>query len=139
MTTLGVSATGPLAPEEVWERYARPALWQTWAPQIHAVDIGMDIGLDRLAGGETGCVHGPLGLTVDVTIDSWDDDARVWSWTVRPRAPFGARLPLTRMTLAHGVEAEGAGSRTWLRVTGFAPVVATYLPVARLALHRLVH
>jgi hypothetical protein len=33
---------------------------------------------------------------------------------------------------------EGAGSRTWLRVTGFAPVVATYLPVARLALHRLV-
>jgi hypothetical protein len=135
MTTLGVSATGPLAPEEVWERYARPAEWQTWAPQIR----GVDIGVDRLAGGETGRVHGPLGLTVDVTIDSWDDDARVWSWTVRPRTPFGAGLPLTRMTLAHGVEAEGAGSRTWLRVTGFAPVVATYLPVARLALHRLVH
>ncbi|MDX6359160.1 MAG: hypothetical protein QOH37_2214 [Nocardioidaceae bacterium] len=135
MTTLGVSASGPLAPDEVWERYARPALWQTWAPQIRRVAVGVD----RLAGGETGRVHGPLGVAVDFTVLDWDDDERVWSWVVRPRPPLGRSLPLGRLTMTHGVAPEGSGSRTWLRVTGFAPLVASYLPVARLALHRLVH
>jgi hypothetical protein len=134
MTTLGVSASGPLAPEEVWERYARPALWQTWAPQIRHVDVGVE----RLAGGETGRVHGPLGLAVDFTVDAWDDDAREWSWSVRPRPPVVGGLPAPRLRLVHGVVAEGSGSRTWLRVTGFAPIVAAYLPVAGLALRRLV-
>jgi hypothetical protein len=99
----------------------------------------VDIGVDRLSGGETGRVHGPLGLSVDFTVDAWDDDERIWSWTVHPHAPLVSGLPLTGMVLTHGVEAEGPGSRTWLRATGFAPVVAAYLPVARLALHRLVH
>ena len=134
MTTIGVSASGPLDADEVWERYARPALWQTWAPQIRSVEVGVE----RLAGGETGRVHGPLGLAVDFTVDSWDDDAREWSWSVRPRAPVVRGLPGTRIRLVHGVVADGSGSRTWLRVTGFAPIVAAYLPVARLALHRLV-
>ena len=135
MATLGTSVTGPLLPDEVWERYARPALWATWAPQIRSVDVGVE----RLAGGETGRVHGPLGLAVDFRVTTWDDDARAWSWLVQPRAPLAGGSMLTRMRLAHGVVADGSGSRTWLRVTGFAPVVAAYLPVARLALHRLVH
>jgi hypothetical protein len=28
--------TGPLPPERVWERYAAPARWSGWAPQIRA-------------------------------------------------------------------------------------------------------
>jgi hypothetical protein len=62
----------------------------------------------------------------------------LWSWVVRPLPPLGRGLALGQLTMAHGVAAAGSGSRTWLRVTGFAPLVASYLPVARLALHRLV-
>jgi Polyketide cyclase / dehydrase and lipid transport len=134
MTTLEVSASGPLAPDEAWERYARPGLWHTWAPQVR----GVDVAVERLTGGETGRVHGPLGLAVDFRVETWDDDAREWSWVVRPRPRLGGRLPLTRLRMTHGVAPAGSGSRTWLRVTGFAPLVASYLPVARVALHRLV-
>jgi hypothetical protein len=135
MTTLGVSVTGPLPPHQVWERYARPALWPTWAPQIRSVDVGVE----RLTGGETGRVHGPLGLAVDFRVVTWSDDAREWSWVVQPQPPLARGLRRAQLRMTHGVAAEGSGSRTWLRVTGFAPLVALYLPVARLALHRLVH
>lgn len=134
MPTLGVSASGPLPPDEVWERYARPALWSTWAPQIQRVDVATE----RLTGGERGRVHGPLGLTVDFTIDTWDEAERRWSWTVRPRLALGAVAPTPRLKLTHVVEARGDGSRTSLLVSGFTPLVVAYLPVARLALHRLV-
>ena len=135
MATLGVSVAGPLAPDLVWERYAQPRLWHTWAPQIRRVDVGVE----RLAGGETGRVHGPLGLAVDFRVVTWNDEERVWSWAVQPQLPLARGPALTRMRLTHGVVPEGSGSRTWLRATGFAPLVATYLPVARLALYRLVH
>ena len=41
------------------------------------------------------------------------------------------------MTLA--VRDTEAGTLTWLRLTGPLPLVMAYAPVARLALHRLVH
>ena len=135
MTTLGVSASGPLTPEVVWERYARPDLWRTWSPQIR----GVDVANDRLSGGETGRVHGPLGVSVDFTVDRWEEDERVWSWTVRPHGSPLSGVRRARMTLLHTVEPDGKGSTTTLVATGFAPLVAAYLPVARLALHRLVH
>ena len=132
---LGVSASGPLSPDVVWERYARPAVWPTWSPQIRRVDVTAE----RLSGGETGRVHGPLGLSVDFTVDSWHEDERTWSWTVRPHSSPLSGLPRARMTLLHTVQPEGTGSCTTLVAAGFAPLVAAYLPVARLALHRLVH
>jgi uncharacterized protein YndB with AHSA1/START domain len=135
MTTLRTSVTGPTPPEEVWERYARPALWPTWAPQIQRVEVAAE----RLSGGETGRVFGPLGFPVDFTVDSWDDAGRVWSWTVAPHLPLVERMSQSHLRLEHGVEPSADGSRTWLRVTGFAPLVAAYLPVTRLALYRLVH
>ena len=128
---LGTSARGPLPPDEVWERYARPDLWSSWAPQIRGVDAP-----DRLARGATGRVYALFGVRADFVVDTWDDVAREWSWTARIRLPLGAPGPTLR--LEHGVQTDGSGSRAWLRVAGRAPVVAAYVGPARLALERLV-
>jgi hypothetical protein len=135
MATLSASADGPCEPGEVWERYARPALWPTWAPQIRRVEVDVE----RLAAGTSGRVLGPVGASVDFTVDVFDDQARRWAWTVRPRAALLPGVPLPTLRLEHGVDAAGTGTHTWLRVQGPLPLVAGYLPVARLALHRLVH
>ncbi len=103
-----------------------PACWPTWAPQISAVRASAP----RIAPGVTGQVHGPCGLRVDFVVTEVDERSRTWAWRVR-------RGPL-RLELRHGVEPDPAGCTTWLSVRGPAPVVAAYLPVARLALHRLV-
>jgi hypothetical protein len=129
---LATSADGPLAPEVVWERYAQPALWSSWAPQIRGVEAP-----DRLAAGATGRVHALLGVTADFVVDTWDEARREWAWTARTRLPFG--LPGPTLLLVHGVEASGGGTRAWLQIHGSAPVVASYVGPARLALHRLVH
>jgi len=135
MTTLYLAATGPRPSDEVWDRYARPALWSTWAPQIRRVDVDTE----RLGGGETGRVHGPLGFSADFEVDTWDEEARRWSWTVRPRAALLPGVPVPRLHLGHGVLSTEAGTLTWLRLSGPLPLVVPYAPVARLALHRLVH
>ena len=62
-----------------------------------------------------------------------DEPTRTWTWRVR-LAPGG----LVRLHLEHGVEAHEDGSATWLHVTGPAPVVLAYAPLARLAMTRLV-
>jgi hypothetical protein len=49
------------------------------------------------------------------------------------------RLGPVRLELHHGVEPHPRGCATWLRESGPAPVVAPYLPIARIALRRLVH
>lgn len=97
-----------------------------WSPQISRVSCGVD----RLGTGVTGRVHGPVGVWVDFTIDSWDDAARRWSWTVR-RGPLTVRLD-------HGVDPRGTGSETWVRVHALLPIALGYAPLAKYALHRLV-
>ena len=119
-------ATGPVPAAEVWQRYAVPARWPAWAPQIRRVDTSAA----RIAPGATGYVSGPLGLRVAFTITDVDEARRTWAWDVR--------LGPVRLHLRHGVEVHPAGSATWLTVRGPALVVAGYLPVARIALHRLV-
>ncbi len=84
----------------------------------------------RIAPGVTGTVHGPLFVRVGFVVTAVDEVARTWAWDVRAGP--------VRMHLRHGVEARGGGSRTWLTIRGPALVVAAYLPVARIALHRLV-
>ena len=121
-----VRARGPRPSAEVWERYARPATWPAWAPQIRHVQCRHD----RLGIGSEGRVVGPLGLTVPFIVDDWNDADRRWTWTVR-LGPVGLRLE-------HGVDSDRAGSSTFVRVHGPAPIVLPYLPVARLAVHRLV-
>lgn len=121
----GTSADGPAAPALVWERYADPGRWAGWAPQIRRVETAAD----RIAPGVTGRVFGPLGVRVGFTVTAVDEAARTWAWDVTAG-------PL-RLHLRHGVEARAGGTVTWLTVRGPAPVLAAYLPVARIALHRL--
>jgi len=122
-----IGACGRVPAAEVWERYVVPARWPEWAPQI----VRVAASTARIVRGTTGQVHGPLGLRVDFTVTEVDEAARTWAWDVV--------LGLLRLHLRHGVELDGAGSSTWLAVRGPAPVLTVYLPVARIALHRLVH
>jgi hypothetical protein len=125
---LSLDVVGPATPELVWQRYARPARWSEWSPQIRRVDCADE----ELRAGSTGRVHGPPGVAVDFTVLALDAAARTWSWQVR------VLLVGVRLHLEHGVDEDELGVRTWLRLHGPAPVVLAYAPVARWALHRLV-
>lgn len=122
-----IAVTGPAPPDLVWIRYVRPDRWPGWSPQIR----GVDYPVDELAAGTAGVVRGPCALAVPFEILAVDAGRRSWVWRVHPPV-VGA------LTLVHGVEPAGSGTRTTLEVTGPAPVVAAYLPVARIALGRLV-
>ena len=127
MTALTLHATGPLAPDEVWERYAVPARWPDWAPQI----TGVEVPVSRLAAGVRGRVRGPLGVTLPFVVDTVDETARRWSWTVS--------LGPVQVHLLHWVaEGPDGGSTTGLRISGPAPLVVGYAPLAHLAIGRLV-
>ncbi len=127
MSVLTLHATGPLPPAEVWERYAEPARWPTWAPQI----TGVEVPVPRLAAGVTGRVRGPVGVTLSFAVESVDEAARRWSWTVTAGP--------VRLRLLHWVsEGPDGGSTTGLRITGPLPVVAGYAPLAQVAISRLV-
>jgi polyketide cyclase/dehydrase/lipid transport protein len=127
VTVLTLHATGPVPPAEVWERYAVPARWPEWAPQI----TGVELPVARLAAGVRGRVRGPLGVTLPFVVETVDEVARQWSWTVSAGP--------VRLHLLHWVtEGPDGGSTTGLRVTGPAPVVVGYAPLAHLAIGRLV-
>lgn len=124
-----ISVEGPRTADEVWDRYVRPRRWPEWSPQIRSVDYPRE----RLAAGSFGVVHGPVGLPVRFRVTGVDESepVRSWSWT--------ASAAGVELRLRHTVAATAAGTRTGLTIEGFAPAVALYLPVARWALHRLVH
>jgi hypothetical protein len=127
---LTLRAHGSASADTAWERYADPALWSTWAPQIQAVDTDMA----RLAPGGSGVVRAGVTsrptLGIPFTILEVDEEARQWSW----RAQIGP----VELRLEHGVTPHEGGASTWLRVHGPLPVVLGYAPVAWLALTRLV-
>jgi hypothetical protein len=81
--------------------------------------------------GSTGTVHAILGVDVQFVVTAFDDLRRTWAWD--------ALLPLgIRLHLEHTVTDLGAGvTSTGLQVRGPLPVVLGYLPVARVALGRL--
>ncbi|MGY1708957.1 SRPBCC family protein [Geodermatophilus sp. SYSU D00758] len=127
MTTLTLHASGPESPAEVWDRYARPARWREWSPQISRVEVPGE----RLAAGLRGRVFGPVGPGLPFEVEAVDDAAREWAWTVG--------VGPVRVRLLHWVApAPAGGTTTGLRLTGPAPLVLGYAPLARLALGRLV-
>ena len=127
MTTLTLHATGPQAPAEAWERYAVPARWPEWAPQI----TGVELPVARLTAAVRGRVRGPLGVALPFVVETVGETARRWSWTVS--------LGPVELHLLHWVsEGPDSGSTTGLRVTGPAPLVVGYAPLAHLAIGRLV-
>jgi hypothetical protein len=123
---LTLAAAGAGSAEQAWERYAQVVYWSRWSPQIRSVACSSP----RIRTGSTGRVHAVLGVEVDFVVDSVDETARTWAWTVR-------KGPLT-LHLTHRVVPEGQGCRTTLEMTGPLPVLLGYAPLARLALGRLV-
>ncbi len=121
-----IHARGPRSPALVWERYAVPDNWPVWAPYI----LGVECTEPRIVPGSTGRVRGPLGVSVAFAVTAVDESAGTWSWDV-------ALGPLA-LSLDHGVAVAGSGTRTWLTVDGPAPVLVSYLPLARLSLEFLV-
>lgn len=130
MSTVTLRTRGDAAPDTAWERYADPALWSSWSPQIQRVDLDAP----RLVTGARGTVRAGLlprpTLPVPFTVLEVDEPARTWAWRVR--------VGPVSLHLEHGVVPEPGGCATWLTVRGPAPVVAAYAPLARLALGRLV-
>lgn len=120
-----ISVEGPAAAEQAWERYTDPGTWPTWAPQISRVDID-----DGFARGARGTVHGPLLLRVPFRIRDVDPAARRWSWSVG--------LGVLSIRMDHGVDATPTGCRAWARIQAPRLVVLPYVPIARVALRRLV-
>ena len=129
-----ISATGACPADAAWERYADLDRWPDWAPQISGVAVTVPAGdgpSRRIAPGMRGTVRAVGLLHVAFEVLEVDEVARTWSWRVR--------VGPVRLHLDHGVEATAAGgTRTWLRTTGPAAVVAPYTPVALIALHSLV-
>jgi len=145
--SLRLSATGAAHPDEVWDRYTRPARWSRWSPHLREVDYPDAV----IRPGTTGRVTGVGGVVAVFRIDAVDHEARTWSWSVRSG-------PL-RVSFDHGVDAAGAeppgtdragadragadsghvgGSTAWLVTHAPWPVAVGYAPLARLALGRLV-
>ena len=123
---LSIAAGGAADPGVVWDRYVHPDRWSQWSPQIRSVDYPDP----TIAGGGRGTVHGPCGVGVAFEILAVDDDKRCWTWRVRVAG--------ITLLLAHAVRRDGSGSKTTLDITGPAPVVVGYAPIARIALGRLV-
>ncbi|HSK26424.1 MAG TPA: SRPBCC family protein [Jiangellales bacterium] len=130
--TITLEARGDASPDTVWERYAEPARWPGWSPQIRRVEL--DGRRDRLAPGLTGAVHSYGPVPVRFTVSAVDEDARTWSWTVS--------VGPVHLALDHSVapddRVDGRGTLTTLAAHGPWPVLLAYAPLARLALGRLV-
>src|SRR4051794_40936139 len=127
VTTLTLHATGPVDPAEAWDRYAFPARWSSWAPQI----TGVSTDALRVTPGVAGGGRGPGGVGVPFVLDEGGDAARGGRWTGRAGG--------VRLRLLHWVSpGREGGTTTALRVRGPLPVVTAYAPAALLALHGLV-
>src|ERR1700712_3189015 len=116
MTRISISATGRAPAALVWERYAKPALWSSWSPQISRVECADEV----IRVSTTGVVHAILGVQVPFRVTAVDYDAMTWSWI--------AKLPLgVSLRLRHTVKDVPGGSWTGLDVIGFLPIVLGYL------------
>lgn len=123
-----VAVTGPISPDQAWERYAVIDRWPSWSPPIERVEANEP----RLTAGMTGVLYLLGGVQIGFVVNAVDHERRTWSWLVNAG-------PLS-MTLQHEIlERVGDGSVATLTVDGALPLTLIYPEVARLALYRLVH
>ncbi len=128
-TTLSTGACGTIDPADAWTDYVTPSRWSSWSPQVQDVRCARPDA--PVQAGERGEVVGPGGVRVSFEVTHADSQRRRWTWRVR----LGALV----LEMAHGVAVRDDGRCcAWVRVSGPLPLVAAYLPVARLALGRLV-
>jgi len=121
MTTLRIRRHGGASKYEIWARYRDPQRWPEWAPHIREVRTE-----GPLRPGLQGEVVGVLGVTATFEVLEVDETQGRWTWVVRSGP--------VRMRIEHEIDEGTAG----LVITGSAPAVVAYVPVARAALGRLV-
>jgi hypothetical protein len=127
MGTRSVEVSGSRDAEAVWERYAVPGSWPDWLPQI----TGVDLSSPRLTAGARGKLHAPMGVSIPFTVESVDEQARSFAWTIR--------VGLLRLRLENWVHpSPDGGSVAGMRVNGPGPLVSAYAGQAQAALERLV-
>ena len=129
MTSISISATGRAPASRVWERYAKPALWSSWSPQIARVECA-----DEVIRSVPGRGAHERGISVPFDVTAVDYDAMTWSSEASTCLPLGVRP-------AAAAPGEGHGRRHLDRtstLSGCLPIVIGYLPPAKLALARLV-
>jgi hypothetical protein len=121
MSTLHIRRRGGASKYEIWARYRDPLRWREWAPQIREVraDGPLRTGLE-------GEIVGVFGVRARFDVLDVDEPGGRWTWIVRSG-------PLTLR-----IEHEIAEGLVGVALTGPAPVVAAYAPIARVALGRLV-
>jgi hypothetical protein len=121
VTTLRIRRRGAADKYEIWARYRDPQRWPTWAPHIREVRAE-----GPLRPGLQGEIVGMLGVTARFEVLEVDEGRGRWTWVVRSGP--------VRLRIEHEVSEGAAG----LVLSGPAPVVAGYAPIARAALGRLV-
>lgn len=127
MSTRSLEATGPLAPDQVWERFAVPGRWPEWEAQVQRVELSTD----RLTPGASGRLHVGYGVGLPFTVDAVDEAARRFAWTVK--------VGLLRLRLELSVApAPGGGSTAVMTATGPGPLVAGYAGQSQASLQRAV-
>lgn len=126
MGLMVVTALGKVDLETAWQRYLYPQNWDSWAP--HLTGVASDTPV--IAAGTRGTVKVVHFFTAHFRILAVDPAARTWTWRVR-FGPF-------RLLLEHGLDADYAGTRAWIRIWGPTPFLILYRPLMTWALHRLV-
>ena len=121
-------ASGPVAPEEAWDRYARPERWSQWSPQVRHVVTDSEV----IVAGAAGTVRTLGGAQVRFVVLDVDPRARSWSWKVHVG-------PLALLLEHHLIPLPGGGTRAEVVIHGPWPVARLYRLPATVALHRLVH
>jgi hypothetical protein len=117
-----VEVRGAARAATMWAAYADTSRWASWAPQIRRVEP-----LGSLEEGMRGLVEGPFSARARFEVTHVDEAARRWSWRV---AIGPAHL---------GIDHEVGERVAAVEISGPAPLVIAYAPVARLALSRLVN
>ncbi|WP_168582816.1 SRPBCC family protein [Gephyromycinifex aptenodytis] len=137
--TASLTEQGPVAADEVWDRYVVPSRWTSWAPHLTAVNASEP----TIHPGTTGSVTAAGVVRASFVVDEVDAARRRWSWTVR-LGPIV--LHLVHRVLDPGSLADAGpgrsqvqpGCTTQVEITGPRLVVLPYLPVMSFALRRLV-
>lgn len=104
MGLMVVTALGKVDLETAWQRYLYPQNWDSWAP--HLTGVASDTPV--IAAGTRGTVKVVHFFTAHFRILAVDPAARTWTWRVR-FGPF-------RLLLEHGLDADYAGTRAWIRI-----------------------
>lgn len=137
--TASLTEQGPVAADEVWDRYVVPARWTRWAPHLTAVSASDP----TIRPGTTGCVTAVGFVRAAFVVDEVDAASRRWSWTVR-LGPIVLHLvhrvldPTPLPEAGPGRSQGPPGCATRVEITGPRLVVLPYLPVMGFALRRLV-